>query len=38
MDKNIHFVNTCEYYNEEVRIYDIAYLSNNLFIYSDIIW
>ena len=37
MDKNIHFVNTCEYYNEEFRIYDIAYLSNNLFLSSDII-
>ena len=37
MDKNIHFVNTCEYYNEEFRIYDIAYLSNNIFLSSDII-
>ena len=37
MDKNIHFVNTCEYYNEEFRIYDIVYLSNNIFLSSDII-
>ena len=37
MDKNIHFVNTTEYYNEEFRIYDIAYLSNNIFLSSDII-
>ena len=37
MDKNIHFVNTSEYYNEEFRIYDIAFLSNNIVISSDII-
>ena len=30
-------MNTCEYYNEEFRIYDIAYLSNNIFLSSDII-
>ena len=37
MDKNVHFVNTSEYYNEEFRIYDIAFLSNNIVISSDII-
>ena len=37
MDKNIHFVNTSEYYNEEFRIYDIAYLSDNIILSSDII-
>ena len=37
MDKNVHFVNTSEYYNEEFRIYDIAFLSNNIIISSDII-
>ena len=37
MNKNVHFVNTNEYYNEEFRIYDIAYLSNNIILSSDII-
>ena len=37
MDKNIHFVNTKEYYNEDFRIYDICYLSDNIFLSSDII-
>ena len=37
MDKNVHFVNTCEYFNEEFRIYDIAYLTDNIIISSDII-
>ena len=37
MDKNVHFVNTSEYYNEEFRIYDIAYLSDNIILSSDII-
>ena len=37
MDKNIHFVNTSEYFNEEFRIYDIAYLSDNIILSSDII-
>ena len=37
MDKNIHFVNTSEYYNEEFRIYDISYLSDNIILSSDII-
>ena len=37
MNKNVHFVNTSEYYNEEFRIYDIAYLSNNIILSSDII-
>ena len=37
MDKNIHFVTSSEYYNEEFRIYDIAYLTNNIIISTDII-
>ena len=37
MDKNIHFVKSSDYYNDEFRIYDIAYLNNNLIISSDII-
>ena len=37
MDKNVHFVNTCEYFNEEFRIYDIAYLTDNIILSSDII-
>ena len=37
MDKNVHFVNSNEYYNEEFRIYDIAYLNENMILSSDII-
>ena len=37
MDKKIHFVTSSEYYNEEFRIYDIAYLTNNIIISTDII-
>ena len=37
MNKNVHFVNTNEYYNEEFRIYDISYLSDNIILSSDII-
>ena len=37
MNENVHFVNTNEYNNEEFRIYDIAYLSNNIILSSDII-
>ena len=37
MDKNVHFVNSKEYYNEEFRIYDIAYLSDNIILSTDII-
>ena len=37
MNKNVHFVNTNEYYNEEFRIYDIAYLTDNIILSSDII-
>ena len=37
MNKNVHFVETNEYYNDEFRIYDIAYLSNNIILSSDLI-
>ena len=37
MDKNVHFVNSNEYYNEEFRIYDIAYLNENMILSTDII-
>ena len=37
MNKNVHFVNTVGKDNEEFRIYDIAFLSNNIFLSSDII-
>ena len=37
MNKNVHFVNTNEYYNEEFKIYDITYLSDNIILSSDII-
>ena len=37
MDKNVHFVNSNEYFNEEFRIYDIAYLNENMILSSDII-
>ena len=37
MDKNVHFVNSNEYYNEEFRIYDIAYLNDNIILSTDII-
>ena len=37
MNKNVHFVNTDEYSNEEFRIYDITYLSENIILSSDII-
>ena len=37
MNKNVHFVNTVGKDNEEFRIYDIAFLSNNIVISSDII-
>ena len=37
MNKNVHFVNTNEYYNEEFRIYDITYLSDNIILSTDII-
>ena len=37
MDKNVHFVNSNEYYNEEFRIYDIAYLNENIILSTDII-
>ena len=36
MNKNVHFVNTDEYSNEEFRIYDITYLSENIILSSDI--
>ena len=37
MNKNVHFVNTVEKDNEEFRIYDIAFLSDNIILSSDII-
>ena len=37
MNKNVHFVNTNEYYNEEFKIYDITYLSDSIILSSDII-
>ena len=37
MDKNVHFVNSNEYYNEELRIYDIAYLNKNMILSTYII-
>ena len=37
MNKNVHFVQTNEYYNDEFRIYDIGYLSNNIIISTDLI-
>ena len=37
MNKNVHFVETTEYYNDEFRIYDIAYLSNNIILSTDLI-
>ena len=37
MNKNVHFVNTNEYYNEEFKIYDITYLSDKIILSSDII-
>ena len=37
MNKNVHFVHTNEYYNDEFRIYDIAYLSNDIILSTDLI-
>ena len=37
MNKNVHFVQTNEYYNDEFRIYDIGYLSNNVILSTDLI-
>ena len=37
MNKNVHFVNTVKKDNEEFRIYDIAFLSDNIILSSDII-
>ena len=37
MNKNVHFVQTNEYYNDEFRIYDIAYLSNDIILSTDLI-
>ena len=37
MNKNVHFVQTNECNNDEFRIYDIAYLSNNIILSTDII-
>ena len=37
MNKNVFFVETNEYYNEEFRIYDIGYLSNNIIVSIDLI-
>ena len=37
MNKNVFFVETNEYYNEEFRIFDIGYLSNNIIVSSDLI-
>ena len=37
MNKNVHFVQTSEYYNDEFRIYDIGFLSNNKVISTDLI-
>ena len=37
MNKNVHFVNTVEKDNDEFRIYDVAFLSDNIFLSSDII-
>ncbi len=37
MNKNVHFVPTNECNNDEFRIYDIAFLSNNVIMSTDII-
>jgi WD40 repeat protein len=37
MNKNVHFVQTNEYYNDEFRIYDISYLSNDIILSTDLI-
>ena len=37
MNKNVHFVQTNEYFNDEFRIYDIAYLSNDIILSTDLI-
>ena len=37
MNKNVHFVNTNEYYNDVFRIYDIAFLSNDIILSTDLI-
>ena len=37
MNKNVHFVHTNEYYNDEFRIYDIAFLSNDIILSTDLI-
>ena len=37
MNKNVHFVQTNEYYNDEFRIYDIAFLSNDIILSTDLI-
>ena len=37
MNKNVFFVQTTEYYNDEFRIYDIGYLTNNKIISTDLI-
>ena len=37
MNKNVFFVEKNEYYNEEFRIYDIGYLSNNIIVSIDLI-
>ena len=37
MNKNVHFVLTNDYYNDEFRIYDICYLTNKTILSTDLI-
>ena len=37
MNKNVHFVLTNDYYNDEFRVYDICYLTNNTILSTDLI-